>query len=103
MKHIELKKFVKKCFPATGLGMLDYYRFPHLRAGFRGPFNGQEFRKRIFLEVLSLAKPALIIERGTYKGTTTEYFAQPSGLPVQTVELDPRHYGFARARFLGNR
>lgn len=98
-----LRNLLKNLIGPKKLGMLDYYRFPHLRAGFRGPFNGQEFRKRIFLEILSLAQPTRIVETGTYKGTTTEYLAQTSGLPVQTVELDPRHFGFARARFLWSR
>jgi len=98
-----LRYLLKSLMGPEKLGMLDYYRFPHWRAGFRGPFNGQEFRKRIFLEILSLARPTEIIETGTYKGTTTEYLAQVSGLPVHSVELDPRHFGFARARFLWNR
>jgi predicted O-methyltransferase YrrM len=96
------KKIIRKVTGPLLLGMMEYYRFPARRKGFNGPFNGQEFRKRIFLDILRLARPKLIIETGTYRGTTTEYLAQMSGLKVQTVELHPRHFGFARARFLWN-
>ena len=36
-----------------------------------------------------------IVETGTYLGTTTTFFAG-SGLPVYTVETDPRYHGFAQ-------
>jgi hypothetical protein len=42
--------------------------------------------------------PAVILETGTHLGTTTELLAS-TGLPVFSVESDPRHYGFVRARF----
>jgi hypothetical protein len=98
-----IRKIIRNVAGPKLLGMRDYYRLPELGTGFNGPFNGQEFRKLIFLEILSLAKPKLILETGTYFGTTTEYLARVSGLTVHSVELDPRLFGFARARFLWNR
>jgi hypothetical protein len=41
-------------------------------------------------------------ETGTFRGTTTEFFAK-SGLPVYSVELKPRAYGYASLRFLHRR
>ena len=38
------------------------------------------------------------METGTFLGDTTELMAQ-TGLPVFTFELDPRNYGYSRARF----
>jgi hypothetical protein len=38
-----------------------------------------------------------IIETGTFRGTSTEYFAR-TGLPVYSVEAVPRYFGFAQAR-----
>lgn len=93
---------VRKIAGPKILGMRDYYLWPALRAGFNGPFNGQEFRKRIFKDILAITAPVAIVETGTFRGTTTEYMAQVSALPIHTVELDPRLYGFAKARFLWN-
>ena len=77
-------------FPSL-LGRLDYYRNPELGQNLGGPFNGQEFRRRIFREILGAEpKVDVIVETGTYRGTTTEFMATTSGLPVFTVEADPR-------------
>ena len=82
---------------ATTVGMVDYYCYPKQRVTWGGPFNGQHNRQRIFKAILALLQPAAIIETGTYVGTTTEFLAQ-FGLPVFTVEGNPRNYGFARVR-----
>ena len=78
-------------------GWIDYYRFPERRQSWGGPFNGQAGRRAIFGSLLTAIRPHLILETGTYLGSTTELFAQ-TGLPVVTVENDPRNYGFCRAR-----
>ena len=45
----------------------------------------------------------MIVETGTYRGTTTEFMAEQSGVPVCTVEADPRFYYYARRRLRGRR
>lgn len=79
------------------LGMLDYIRFPERGAAWGGPFNGQPARQALFGELVARVRPCVIVETGTYLGTTTEFFAE-FGKPVFTVEGDPRACGFARAR-----
>ena len=81
----------------TITGYLDYYRFPARRSGWGGPFNGQAGRKAVFDAIVGLQKPNLIVESGTYLGTTTEALAAAK-VPVVTFENDRRNYGFARAR-----
>jgi hypothetical protein len=56
-------------------GYLDYYRFPERRSPWGGPFNGQNGRKAVFEAIVSLQKPNLIIETGTFLGTTSEALA----------------------------
>ena len=84
------------------MGVIDYYRYPSLKRGWGGPFNGQLFRQKIFLELIHKIDFAGIIETGTYRGTTTEYLHNCSELPVYTVELIPRFYGYVKARFSSN-
>jgi hypothetical protein len=79
------------------VGMIDYLRAPELGAEW-GPFNGQTARQALFVEIVTNTKPQALIETGTSLGATTALMSQ-TGLPVFSIELYPRHYGFARARF----
>jgi hypothetical protein len=79
------------------VGMIDYLRAPELGAEW-GPFNGQTARQALFVEIVTDTKPQALIETGTSLGATTALMSQ-TGLPVFSIELYPRHYGFARARF----
>src|SRR5262249_5741046 len=63
-----------------------------------GPFNGQRSRQELFHSLVEKFTPAAIVETGTYRGTTTELLAA-TGLPIFSVESNPRFYGFAKARF----
>jgi hypothetical protein len=78
-------------------GYIDYFRFPEKRDTWGGAFNGQIGRADIFHDIISIVSPALILETGTFLGSTAAFFAE-SGLPVVTIESLPRNYGFARAR-----
>jgi hypothetical protein len=93
-----IKRLARQVVSPSLLGRLDYYRFPKFAASWGGPFNGQHFRQVIFNEMLLAVRFDLIVETGTYRGTTTEYMASVSNLPVLTVEADQRAFGFARTR-----
>lgn len=80
------------------LGKLDYYRFPEQKKSWGGPFNGQEFRRKIFTELKDVLNFDCIVETGTYKGTTTEYMAKSVDCPIYTVEAMERNYGYASHR-----
>ncbi len=94
-----IKSLIRKTLGHKTLGVIDYFRSPSLKNRFGGPFNGQEFRKKIFMELLDLTQPRAIIETGTYRGATTKFLHSASGLPVYTVELNPRCYGYSKTRF----
>lgn len=64
-------------------------------------FNGQQYRKQIFLDLLSEFKFDLIIETGTWVGNTTGYMAEKSNLPIYTVELNERFHSIAKNRLSG--
>jgi predicted O-methyltransferase YrrM len=67
------------------------------RSPWGSPFNGQTGRKAVFEAIISLQKPNLIVETGTFLGSTSEALAG-ANVPVVTIEADRRNYGFARPR-----
>jgi hypothetical protein len=83
------------------MGMIDYLRSPRLGAEW-GPFNGQTARQALLVDLVAKTRPHAIVETGTSLGATTELMSL-TGLPVFSIELYPRHYGFARLRLLGKR
>jgi hypothetical protein len=82
--------------------MIEYYLFPRKRDSWGGPLNNQQFRQNIFRQLVEHFRFAGIVETGTYRGTTTEFFNRTSGLPVYTTESHPRYYGFSAMRFWRN-
>lgn len=79
-------------------GARDYRRRPELGTGFGGPFNGQARRLEAITALFEALEPEHVIETGTYRGTTTEWFRQ-RGIRVDTIEVNWRLCGYARARF----
>jgi hypothetical protein len=77
-------------------GWTDFYRFPTRRLGWDA-FNGQIGRRAIFETIMTIVAPSLILETGTFRGTTTELMAE-TGIPIVTVESNARNYGFCRVR-----
>lgn len=61
------------------------------------PMNGQEGRRAITKAIISACRISRIVETGTLRGTTTEWFAQ-FGIPVVTCEIDRRHAAFSARR-----
>ena len=59
--------------------------------------NGQTSRLEAVRQIIYAAEITQIIETGTFRGTTTEWFAQ-FGLPVESVETDERFFSFSKAR-----
>jgi FkbM family methyltransferase len=97
---VKSEGILKPLIGEINLGRLDYLVKPELRDSWGGPFNGQEYRCRIFLDLLEQLSFQVIVETGTFRGTTTALFAQTS-LPVYTVEADPRLFGYSAMRFKG--
>jgi predicted O-methyltransferase YrrM len=86
-------------------GRLDYLLRPSLRAGFFGlPMNGQIGRIEMFREIVKSLPLQAIVETGTFRGATTKFLAE-FGIPVYTVEAEPRYHAFAelKLRSLRNR
>jgi hypothetical protein len=79
------------------LGRLDYVLKRKPEDPFGGPLNAQNLRQRIYSDIMDRGNFEAIVETGTFRGTTTEFFAR-AGLPVYSVEIDLREHGFASQR-----
>jgi len=99
---MRIKTIVANLIGPENLGRLDYLFKPRLRRSWGGPFNGQNFRQRIYSNLIKKISFEAIVETGTYLGTTTELFAT-SGLPVYSVEARPRAYAYSSLRFCRRR
>ncbi len=92
-----IKPFILKLIGEKNTGRLDYLLKRKSKHAW-GPLNGQSIRQNVYAEIMRVIKFQAIVETGTFRGTTTEFFAK-SGLPVYTVEIHPRAYGYAMQRF----
>jgi hypothetical protein len=97
-----IRDIAKRLLGEETLGTLDYFRFPARRDSWGGPFNGQHGRQAIFNGIIANARPVAIVETGTYLGTTTEFMAS-AGLPIFTIEGQPRNFGYSKTRLRGRR
>jgi hypothetical protein len=79
------------------LGVLEWYVRRGIGSSFGGPLNGSVYRREVFEEVVRLCQIGAVVETGTFRGNTSEYFAS-FGLPVFTVEVSPRYFAFAQRR-----
>ena len=78
----------KKLVGPFRLGMLDYLLGRRRDDALGAPFNGQKARQELFCQLLQACRPAVIIETGTYLGSSTEFMAECSRLPVYSVEAN---------------
>lgn len=77
---------------------LDQHR-PSVRSSWGwGPLNGQVGRQGIVRDLARAVDFDEVVETGTYRGNSTEFFAHVLGVPVHTVEAHPRYYHYAAKR-----
>lgn len=82
--------------PTPWKALVEYYFDRSIGSEFGGSFNGQQVRRRIFLDLIRTVPFEAIIETGAFRGSTTSLLAEESRLPVYTVEAMPRFYYYAR-------
>ena len=87
----------------AGIGALLYHLTGRLLKPFwGGPLNGQAGRVALCRQIFAALRPTAIVETGTYRGTSTEFFAE-FGVPVHSVEADPWAHAFSAQRFRSSR
>jgi hypothetical protein len=94
-----LRTLVKRALSALPdriQGGLEYWFRPSLASGF-GVLNGQRIRQSIFHRILTGIAIGQIIETGTFRGTTTEYFAK-TGIPIHSIEVSGKFWQYSKLR-----
>ena len=76
-------------------------RRPQLASSWGGPMNGQRGRQAMVRQLCFAIPFTCVVETGTYRGTTSEFLADVSGVEVQTVEANKRYYHYAVKRLVG--
>jgi hypothetical protein len=61
------------------------------------PMNGMTSRLEAVRQIIFDLRIECIVETGTFRGTTAEWFAG-LGLPMETVEINERFYAFSKRR-----
>lgn len=98
MIPIQLLRTSLKWIPTQWKATLEFYFDKSADADTGGAFNLQEHRKRIFSDLMERVPVTTIVETGTFRGSTTQFMAQRSDVPIHTVEAFDRFYYFARHR-----
>lgn len=91
-----LKSWFKSKIGEDNYGRMEYFLRPKLKKG--QPLNGQVHRQRMFRDITGIFPLQAIVETGAFRGTSTAFFAS-LGVPVYTVEINPRFYRYCATRF----
>jgi hypothetical protein len=97
MSSTSIRRRLTRYLPPEVVGRIDLLR-PSLRTVWGGPLNGQEHRQAIVRSLARSVQFDLVLETGTYRGASTEAFADLFGTRVHTVELHPRFYAYSASR-----
>jgi predicted O-methyltransferase YrrM len=66
---------------------------------FAQPLNGQYKRLEFFLNLFRIVKPTVLIETGTYLGSSTIFFSQFVN-QIYTIESEQKYFYLSQKRFL---
>jgi predicted O-methyltransferase YrrM len=88
---------VAHLLPGRVAAFIDYRQKRYL-SPWNGPFNGQDRRCELFLALVRAVGALAIVETGTFRGTTTAFMYESTGLPIWTVEKSGRFFHYARLR-----
>ena len=90
-------EILNKIIGPKNIGRLEYFLNDDYKEIYGGPFNGQRIRQEMFLEIIRSLGIISIVETGTFRGSTTLFFAK-TNLPVYSVEINPIYYGYSKMR-----
>ena len=86
--------------PPKAAGVIEYHFGRHKTfCPHGGPMNGQTARLEIVRSLIERCEIEQIVETGTFRGTTTEWFAQ-FNIPVFSAEIQPRFAAFSQRRMM---
>ncbi len=89
--------------PTRLAGAVDYFLDLVPRDRWGGAMNGQDRRLELVSEILDAIAFEIVVETGTYRGSTAAWLAGRTQSMVYTVDSNPRFYEYARRRLAGHR
>ena len=92
------KKLIKLVPPYYGASIEYYSNHYRFFYPFGSAMNGQTARLESCRRCLTNLSIDAIIETGTFRGVTTEWFSSFSPIPVYSIEINPRYYFFSKKR-----
>lgn len=90
-----------RLLPARLAARLDLMR-PAYNKGWGGAMNGQARRQQLVRDLFAAIPFDEVVETGTFRGGTTAWLHEVSGLPVYSVETEERFFRFAQAKIGAN-
>ena len=84
--------------PDTARVNIDFYLRSKLRNVWGGPFNGQARRLELVKRIFVLCHFECIVETGTFRASTTEYFAQTFSKTIYSCDMNNVFYRYAQKR-----
>lgn len=90
---------ISGAMPEAFAARLDLARAARLAGA---PLNGQVVRQQIVRDLVDAVDFDEVVETGTFRGATTQFFSHLTGRPVHSVELMPRFHRFAEVRCAGD-
>ncbi len=93
-----MRRLIRKLTPPSIRAAVNFYLNLTPREYYGGPFNGQLKRQLLFFDIMGAMPFNAIVETGTYRGSTTEFFLDKTSLPVYSVDCDVEYYHYASIR-----
>jgi len=80
-----------------------FFKRPKFKNIWGGAFNGQDIRKKMFLELIGKLNIESIVETGTFRGNTTIYLYENSNARIYTVEGNVEYFRYNQIQFFGKK
>lgn len=97
----QFAKSIYQALPDALKANIDFYLRPSVREPWGGPFNGQARRLECVEEIFALCNFDLVVETGTFRGTTTEFLASIFQRDIYSCEINKAFHLYSKMRLKG--
>lgn len=102
MKLEEIGLFMEANYGFEAAAELDLMD-DELQNGWGGPLNGQKKRIECFEKIIDLWRPQTIVETGSFRGISTQWFSDNSNAGIYSCEKNKRYFLQAKKKLSNNK